>query len=421
MSRLTGIEIENVKRLKALRITPKPGVNIIRGKNEQGKTSALDAIEYLFGGAKTHPPEVIRLGEEHAKVVGETETLIATRRWRRTPDGVKTELEVRAKETGEKLDSPQKILDKMYPAESDPTAFFRMKGPERFDWLKKVVGVDTTLLVRKQKQVFDARTLVNRDLDAAKARLKAMPTDKPPPKVDVAALQAEAGRLHGVKARLVTATSERAAAERRIEDAKQQVAACEAALRAAQKKLDDARAHHAAMDNAVDEAEEAATNVDALIAQAAEQVQKASAVAAAHARWEERERTVQEVARLAHDAEAKTLELEKLRKEEVDLVAGAKFPIDGLGFGDGDVTFKGLPLEQASGAQKIRVGAAVLTARDPKLRFMRIPDGEKLDEDNLHALHEFCEEHDMQCFVEMVGENGPALVVIRDGEAVSPG
>jgi len=33
---------------------------------------------------------------------------------------------------------------------------------------------------------------------------------------------------------------------------------------------------------------------------------------------------------------------------------------------------------------------------------------------------EFCDENDMQCFVEIPGESGPATVVIRDGQVLEP-
>ena len=43
--KINQLEIENVKRIKAVRIEPKEtGLTIIGGNNNQGKTSVLDAI-----------------------------------------------------------------------------------------------------------------------------------------------------------------------------------------------------------------------------------------------------------------------------------------------------------------------------------------------------------------------------------------
>ena len=56
MVKINNLEIENVKRVKAVRLQPtKNGLTIIGGKNGQGKTSVLDAIAWALGGNKKAP------------------------------------------------------------------------------------------------------------------------------------------------------------------------------------------------------------------------------------------------------------------------------------------------------------------------------------------------------------------------------
>ena len=44
-------EIENVKRVKAVKIEPTAnGLTVIGGRNAQGKTSVLDSIAWALGG-----------------------------------------------------------------------------------------------------------------------------------------------------------------------------------------------------------------------------------------------------------------------------------------------------------------------------------------------------------------------------------
>lgn len=51
--KITSLELENVKRIKAFKLEPSPnGLTIIGGKNNQGKTSVLDAIAWALGGDK---------------------------------------------------------------------------------------------------------------------------------------------------------------------------------------------------------------------------------------------------------------------------------------------------------------------------------------------------------------------------------
>ena len=57
------LEVANFKRLKALRLAPnEKGLTVIGGGNGQGKTSALDALAFLLGGAKFKPSNMKREG-----------------------------------------------------------------------------------------------------------------------------------------------------------------------------------------------------------------------------------------------------------------------------------------------------------------------------------------------------------------------
>ena len=54
--KINKLEIENVKRVKAVKVEPTPnGLTLIGGKNKQGKTSVLDAICWALGGEKYRP------------------------------------------------------------------------------------------------------------------------------------------------------------------------------------------------------------------------------------------------------------------------------------------------------------------------------------------------------------------------------
>lgn len=61
--KINQLEIENVKRIKAVKIEPKEtGLTIIGGNNNQGKTSVLDAIAWALGGEKYKPSQAVREG-----------------------------------------------------------------------------------------------------------------------------------------------------------------------------------------------------------------------------------------------------------------------------------------------------------------------------------------------------------------------
>ena len=61
--KINKLEIENVKRVKAVKIEPSlNGLTIVGGNNNQGKTSVLDAIAWALGGNKYKPSKATREG-----------------------------------------------------------------------------------------------------------------------------------------------------------------------------------------------------------------------------------------------------------------------------------------------------------------------------------------------------------------------
>ena len=61
--KINKLEIENVKRVRALTLEPsQTGLTVIGGKNGQGKTSVLDAIAWALGGEKYRPANAAREG-----------------------------------------------------------------------------------------------------------------------------------------------------------------------------------------------------------------------------------------------------------------------------------------------------------------------------------------------------------------------
>lgn len=59
--KINKLEIENVKRIKAVKIEPTAnGLTVIGGRNNQGKTSVLDAITWALGGDRYKPSDAKR-------------------------------------------------------------------------------------------------------------------------------------------------------------------------------------------------------------------------------------------------------------------------------------------------------------------------------------------------------------------------
>ena len=96
-----------------------------------------------------------------------------------------------------------------------------------------------------------------------------------------------------------------------------------------------------------------------------------------------------------------------------------EFGVEGLGFDEEGVTFNGLPFEQASHAERVRVSTAIGLALNPNLRVLLIRDAEKLDAVGMRLIAELAEEQDAQLWLERAGHSDPGGVVFDDGEIAS--
>ncbi len=63
MIKINELQLENVKRIKAVKLEPaQNGLTVIGGKNGQGKTSVIDSIAWALGGDKYRPSQPQRDG-----------------------------------------------------------------------------------------------------------------------------------------------------------------------------------------------------------------------------------------------------------------------------------------------------------------------------------------------------------------------
>ena len=115
-------------------------------------------------------------------------------------------------------------------------------------------------------------------------------------------------------------------------------------------------------------------------------------------------------------ADELTKKLEDIDAEKRKATNEAKWPIAGLGFDTaGGVTLNGIPLEQASSAEQLRLSVAIGLALNPKLKVLLIRDGSLLDDEALKQVAHMAEQNDAQVWIERVGKDAATSVVIEDG------
>lgn len=415
--KIVQLQAENVKRLKAITITPDGNIVEITGRNGQGKSSVLDAIWWALSGT-THIQAVpIRKGENEAWIRLDLGEIKVTRTFRAREDKTFTTSIVVENTEGARYPSPQRMLDSLLGALSfDPLAFTRMDGKAQMETLKRfVTGIDFDAIEKANKADFDRRTDVNRQARTLRAQAIgiAVPEDAPAERVDDAALVEEMQRA-GEHNALV----ERRKANRDtfLADT-QRLEARAADLRAqAQELLDEAAdvdERAAERRRQIAAAEPLPEPIDT--AALRERIDDARTINAAVALREQRQRIEAEAAEAEAQAAALTKAMEERAAQKRDAIAKAALPVPGIGFGEDEILLDGVPFDQASSAEQLRTSVAIAMAANPKLRVIRVQDGSLLDEEAMRILAEMAAEADYQVWIEVVQSGRSAAIVIEDG------
>ena len=114
--------------------------------------------------------------------------------------------------------------------------------------------------------------------------------------------------------------------------------------------------------------------------------------------------------------ETLTVKIDAIDAKKSEMLAKANMPIAGLGINEDGVTYTGIPFDQISSAEQLKVSLAIAMAANPQIRVIRIMDGSLLDGDNFKVIQEMADAKDYQVFVEKVDDSGKVGVYIEDGE-----
>lgn len=422
--RIVCLQAENIKRLSAVEIRPDGNLVEITGKNGQGKTSVLDAIWWALAGTKHVQSAPIRKGEDEARIRLDMGELIVTRKFRRAEDGGTTTSIVVQTADGARYSSPQAVLDGLVGALSfDPLAFSRLDGKGRFEALRRLApGVDFDGIDQANKADFDKRTLLNRRLKELRGAAASIivPDDTPEEPIDEAALIEQlddAGRQNTeIEQRKADLEKQRRYVGDYRRDAKQNRDEAEE-LRKRAAKLDEEAAEFEATADKLEKEAEATTippQIDTSVLRT--KINTARKINADVSKRKEREKYLEHATVVETEAKALTAAIDKRKEEKLAAIAAAEMPVPGLAFGESDeVLFNGVPFDQASDAEQLRVSIAIAMAMNPKLRVIRVRDGSLLDDEAMKLLAEMADANDCQCWIERVDGSGKVGFVIEDG------
>lgn len=437
--RISCVSITNFKRIRDVTITPdaERSLILLGGRNRQGKSSTLDALTAAFGGKKSLPSDPVRHGADEAEIRVELDGGELTIRRVIQPDG-ESLLEVRDRMGA--IKSPQAALDKLIASRFlDPLAFLSLNPKDQRTELMRVIGEADRIatLEGKRERAFAKRTEVGRDLKKAEGELARLPVVQVGTPIDTAKLaldQATIASEHRERDRLASSATQAEtlalvdiadaeAAQQKIAKLETELAELRASLpakqQAAVRRTNDAKAAKeklAAQDKRLAELVPERARIEADIARAD---QHNRAVHAAEAQNQRRAEASATVAQMKTEVENITKAIQIIDDRKAEILAAAKLPVEGLSVDGEGVTLDGVPLAQASGAERFRVALALAIAASPGLDDVWIRDAAVLDEEMLAHVAGMAAAAGRRCWLERVGTSDPGVIVISDGQVVA--
>lgn len=402
--KITQLEAENVKRVKAVQLTPaESGLTVIGGRNNQGKTSVLDAVMWALGGDRLKPSKAERAGSMvPPRLRVELSNGIVVER-----SGKNSSLKV-TDSSGQK--AGQTLLNTFVEQLAlDMPKFMESSSKDKALTLLRVIGLEDEIraLDQEETKLYDDRRAAGRLADQKDKYAKELPeyTDAPAEPVSASeliqrqqAIMAKNAENLSKRQRAAQLEAERDRLGKELglleERYKALCADCETAAKDALDLLDEST-----------EALEAdIRRIDAINEKVRTNQKKRQAMDEADKLWEEHA--------------VLTEKLEKVREEKRQLLQNADLPLPGLSVEGWELTYEGKPWDCMSGSDQLKVSTAIVRALNPECGFVLLDKLEQMDLDSLREFGAWMEQEGLQGIATRVSTGSECSIIIEDGMAL---
>lgn len=413
--KITALEAENVKRIKAVALTPSPtGLTIVGGNNNQGKTSVLDALAWALGGDRFRPDAAQRDGAvapAHLKVKLSNGVVVERK-------GKNASLTV-TDPTGRR--SGQQLLNAFVePLALDLPRFMEATDKEKADILLRIIGIGTELHTRDMeiKALYDKRTFTGQ-LAAQKKHfaeeLISYPEapDEPVSASDLIRQQQDILARNGENQRL---RAQYAELEQQVQQCVDELKRTRERIATLQQLADELDAKHTKLFNQRETArktvsqlqDESTAELEASIRDIEETNRKVRA---------NLEKSRAEDEAVQYDSEYKRLteQIAQKRADRMALLNGADLPLRGLSVEDGALTYKEKHWRDMSGSDQLRVAAAIVRRLNPDCGFVLLDKLEQMDMTTLTEFGRWLEAEHLQAIATRVSTGSECQIIIEDG------
>lgn len=382
--KIRELEIENVKRVKAVTLTPtENGLTVIGGRNGQGKTSVLDAIAWALGGNKLKPSGSQRQGSAappsiHIEL---SNGLIVERK------GKSSALHV-IDPSGQK--AGQQLLDSFIEKLAlDLPKFMDASTKEKAETLLQIIGIGDQLgtLDREEKSLYNQRLEVGRIADRKKKHADELPwyPDAPAEPISAAEL---IQRQQAILAKNIENQRNRQMLERLKEHKKN-----------LSQKIDELELQKKALVNEFTEitdnitkAEAASVNwQDESTAELEQDIANIDAMNTKVRANAEKQRVQDEADELGGQYADLSSQIQEVQKKRLALLDTADMPLPELTVADGELSYKGQKWDCMSSSEQLQVATAIIRKLNPDCGFVLMDKLEQMDTETLRDFGKWLE------------------------------
>lgn len=413
--KITALEAENVKRIKAVALTPSPtGLTLVGGNNNQGKTSVLDALAWALGGERFRPTAAQRDGAvapAHLKVTLSNGVVVERK-------GKNASLTV-TDPTGRR--SGQQLLNAFVePLALDLPRFMDASDKEKADILLRIIGIGAELHTRdlEIKGLYDKRTFTGQLAAQKKHFAEEMISypeapDEPVSASELIRQQQDILARNGENQRL---RAQYAELEQQVQQCVDELKRTRERIATLQQLADELDAKHTKLFNQRETArktvsqlqDESTAELEASIRDIEETNRKVRANL-------EKSRAEDEAAQYASEYDRLTESIQQKRADRMALLNGADLPLPGLSVEDGVLTYNGKRWRDMSGSDQLRVAAAIVRRLNPDCGFVLLDKLEQMDMTTLQEFSAWLEAEHLQAIATRVSTGSECQIIIEDG------
>ena len=406
--KINKLEIENVKRVKAVKIEPTAnGLTVIGGKNKQGKTSVLDTIAWALGGNSYRPSEPERQGSvipPNIHIVM-SNGLVVERKGKNSdlkvidPDGRK---------------GGQQLLNEFVEQLAlDLPKFMQSTSKEKANTLLQIIGVGNQLaeLELSEIELYNKRRAIGQIADQKKKFAKEQLYYPDAPKEPISASElikqqqeilARNGENQHKRQNLTYIESQFETQESIIRDLKRKLDEAEEKKKAILTDLETARKSALDLhDESTEELEKNISNIEEINRKVRTNLDK--------------DKAEEDALDYVNQYNELSIKIDAIRQSKIDLLKDANLPLSGLSVENGELTYNGFKWDNMSGSDQLKVSTAIVRKLNPKCGFVLLDKLEQMDLDTLKEFGIWLEQEGLQAIATRVSTGDECSIIIEDG------